>query len=68
MRGLAVVKTVGLVARAGGAVVDVIAAARTLERHRLRPHPLDWLRAASLDRRLAPYSVTGKYRPPDSER
>jgi hypothetical protein len=59
-----VVKTIGMVARVAGAVVDVVASAPGFEPRRwTRPQPLRLLRAASLDRRLAPYSAIGGSRP-----
>lgn len=68
VRGLTVVKTIGVVARVAGGAVDVIASARRLDRRWLvRPRPLRWLRHTSLDRRLAPYSAVGHDLPLDTE-
>jgi len=68
VRGLAVVKTIGTAARIAGRAVAVIESARRLEPRRIaRPHPIRWLRSASLDQRMAPYSATGDYRPLDSK-
>jgi hypothetical protein len=50
-----------------GAAVDAISAGR-LGRGWSRPHPLDWLRAASLERRLAPYSAFRSDLPLDTKR
>lgn len=68
MRGLAVVKTIGITVRVAGRAVAVIESARRLELRRVRrPHPVRWLRSASLDQRMAPYSATGDYLPLDSK-
>ena len=61
VRGLAVVKTIGVVARLGRAGVAAVASVPRLDWRRVRPHPLRWLGEAPLDRRLAPYSALGDY-------
>jgi hypothetical protein len=69
MRGLIVVRTIGVAARVGAEAVDAITAARRLDRRWfVRPHPLRWLRSASLDERMAPYSAIGNYLPLDARR
>jgi hypothetical protein len=66
VRGLAVVKTIGVAVRVASRAVAVIESARRLEPSRFRrPHPVRWLRSGSLDRRMAPYSATDDYLPLD---
>jgi hypothetical protein len=61
------IKTVGIVARAAGPVLDVVVGWQSgLERLRrwLRPSPRVPRRYSSFHRRMEPYSVAGDYEPP----